>query len=294
MQLTQHVSQSLLTGLNWRGWPVLVNLLLATIIGHQMMQAALGWFMPIKPLAASTNIAAPLAAESRALPGAGLDVQTILKAEWFGKAEQVKNTAPLPPVEAPDTRLDLSLQGILFSQDRSQAKVIVAKSGSKGEEYQIDSNLPGGAILREIYPDRVIIERNQRYETLRLDMHAKASSSGLQKTPGVSQSATQARQLGAYRQQILQQPGRMGEYLQIQPAQSQGQFLGYQLSPGRRQAVFAEFGLQRGDIVTEINGTRLDSPVKGLGALESLATANEIHLEVLRNGQLQQLSFQIR
>jgi hypothetical protein len=77
------------------------------------------------------------------------------------------------PIEAPDTRLKLVLRGALASDDPQHARAIIADPRGKEEQYAIGDNLPGNAELSEVHPDRVILKRNGRYETLRLPQDQK-------------------------------------------------------------------------------------------------------------------------
>jgi len=56
----------------------------------------------------------------------------------------------------------------------------------------------------------------------------------------------------------------------------------------------SRFGLEPGDIVTSINGIALDNPVRGLEALRDLSSADEITIELLRNGRAQKKAFSLR
>ena len=72
------------------------------------------------------------------------------------------------PIEAPETKLQLILRGALSSDDPEHARAIIADPRGKEEQYAIGEELPGNAELSEIHPDRVILKRNGRFETLRL------------------------------------------------------------------------------------------------------------------------------
>ena len=42
---------------------------------------------------------------------------------------------------------------------------------------------------------------------------------------------------------------------------------------------------QPGDIVTEVNGVRIENPQQGMAVLRKLMNASEINLTVIRNGE---------
>jgi len=71
------------------------------------------------------------------------------------------------------------------------------------------------------------------------------------------------------------------------------QFVGFRLRPGRDRQLFQQLGLNGGDVLTEINGTRLNSPAQGLMMLQELMSASRIDVRVLRNGAEVPLTFSL-
>jgi general secretion pathway protein C len=93
-------------------------------------------------------------------------------AGWHLLGVVVKEQAPVvvnTPIDAPDTRLKLVLHGVFASEKPGEAQAIIADPKGEEEHYGIGDKLPGNAELSEVYPDRVILLRNGRYETLRLE-----------------------------------------------------------------------------------------------------------------------------
>lgn len=81
----------------------------------------------------------------------------------FGQAVA---TNKVVPTNAPETTLRLTLKGVIASTETPSA--IIAAANGQEREYSPGDSLPGGAKLREVYADRVILERQGRYETLSL------------------------------------------------------------------------------------------------------------------------------
>jgi type II secretory pathway component PulC len=78
----------------------------------------------------------------------------------------------------------------------------------------------------------------------------------------------------------------------FQPVQSNGTLTGYRIQSRGDEADLTALGLQSGDIVVEIAGSRVgsaDSP----NLLAQLAGANELNLTVERGGALQSVSLSI-
>ncbi|MDT8282700.1 MAG: type II secretion system protein N, partial [Gammaproteobacteria bacterium] len=72
--------------------------------------------------------------------------------------------------KVPETRLNLSLKGVLAATPMKMASAIIAQ-GKNGKEdiYGIDDKMPGGVTVKEIYPEYVVLERNGSLETLKLE-----------------------------------------------------------------------------------------------------------------------------
>ncbi|MCP4040644.1 MAG: hypothetical protein GY731_01655 [Gammaproteobacteria bacterium] len=91
-------------------------------------------------------------------------------AQWhlFGQQQSLREVVKPAPVKAPETKLNLTLRGVLSSDDTENARAII--TNPKGEEklYRVGEKLPGGAKLAEIHANNVLLRRNDRLETLLL------------------------------------------------------------------------------------------------------------------------------
>lgn len=207
----------------------------------------------------------------------------------------------IPAVESlPETQLNLTLSGVVASGGATGGGAIIAAPGGSEAFYAINAQLPGGAILKEVHPDRVVLERNGRLETLRLPRDGLGNLGGAAPaTEAPAAPPSRAARTGAeapppanlreFRDRVLSDPQSAGNLVQINPKSADGRFVGYELQPGQDAGLFARAGLAPGDIVTSVNGVRLDSPAKALSLLRGLSTAEEIRLEVERDGVPQSL-----
>ncbi|MCK5336991.1 MAG: type II secretion system protein GspC, partial [Gammaproteobacteria bacterium] len=94
---------------------------------------------------------------------------------------------------------------------------------------------------------------------------------------------------------ILKNPTSFGQYAIPVPVSKNGKLQGYRLRPQKKgRELFKQFGLQRNDIVTQVNGVRLNDPVQSIAALRKLSSAGSINLTVMRNGVEIPLQFNIR
>ena len=78
-------------------------------------------------------------------------------------------------IDAPETQLNLQLRGTIAAGDETMAHAIIADGNGKDKVYFINDAVPGGAVLHEVYTDRVILNRAGILETLRLPRVSKAT-----------------------------------------------------------------------------------------------------------------------
>lgn len=236
-----------------------------------------GWQVP--------TASAPGAAQA----ARGPDVERIASAHLFGEYVPPADPEAAALSEAPDTRLDLTLLGILAATAERGSRALIAASNGEEKPYAIGDDVVRGARLQAIFPDRVILARAGQLETLRLDKDAPRA------TPSTARPATADRGLGEdttqmlsnIRQELLSDPSKAAEYIRVQPASSAGQLRGYRLYPGRNRAAFNAVGLRPGDLVTQVNGIQLNDANTALQMLGQLSQSNNITVVVERGGQQQ-------
>lgn len=95
----------------------------------------------------------------------------------FGRVAPAHQVAAVAPsVPAPETNLNLILKGVIASDDKSQAWAFIAARDGHEQRYGIEALLPGRVRLSDIREDRVILQRNGRYETLYLTKDAASGT----------------------------------------------------------------------------------------------------------------------
>ncbi len=222
--------------------------------------------------------------------------ERINKAHLFGVYTQ-KATPKSINTDAPETRLNLVLRGLFAATPMQKASAIIA-IGKRGKEdiYGIDDKV-SGAIIREIHTDRVVLERNGRYETLRMPKDftkaAGIKSSSSKRAAKVSADDSPGRILANIRKNILKNPTSFAQYAMPIPYKVNGRLKGYRLKPQGDNSLFDAVGLQTNDVVTKVNGIGLNKPSNGLSALRKLQNAKQVNITVLRNGAEIPLSIDI-
>ena len=195
------------------------------------------------------------------------------------------------PVEAPETKLKLVLKGALASNEPANARAIIADPRGKELQYAVGEKLPGNAELSEIHPDRIILKRNGRFETLRLPKDKKSSNTVASRSVRASPATSPQQRLNNVRQQLKLGSRNLSNLIRATPKRGEGgKTVGYTLSPGEDPDLFAQVGLQSGDVAIRVNDIKLDNPTNSARALKSLKSGESVRVTVLRNGQEQVVS----
>lgn len=232
------------------------------------------------------------AVSTRQASQTNFDVTNLQQGAIFGRyTEQV--TAPVTPVkvDAPKTRLNLVLVGVVASSEPSQSLAVIANRGQQAT-YGLNEVIEGTRVkLKAVLPDRVIIDNSGRNETLMLEGldYSKLSSaqSGVEARTNRAQADDNAQEekLAAIRTAVANNPSEIFQYVTLSQVKQADQILGYRVSPGKDRALFEAVGLQNGDIATQINGLDLTDPDVMSKIFESVSDLTEINLTVERDGQ---------
>ncbi len=233
------------------------------------------------------------------------DADTVIASQHlFGQVETGQPPPPTP-VAIPVTPLNLRLAGVFFAERGSRrALALIAEGNGLERGYRVGEALPGGARLEQIQRDHVLVSRSGRQEALylpKLDENGQTSppppppaGAEPESNPvAVSQVIDASTIASRLRGEILSRPQALEDIAFASPYVQNGQFLGFRLRPGRDRQLFQQLGLNSGDVLTEINGTRLNSPAQGLMMVQELMSANRLDVRVLRNGAELPLTFSL-
>jgi len=225
----------------------------------------------------------------------GVNIAKIQQLNLFGNAA-AKPAEPVAEVtDAPETRLNLTLTGVVASSEQEAGTAIIENRGSQAV-YGLGEKIEGtNATLQKVYNDRVIIKNGVRNETLMLDgidydeanrrreMQARnrpEPQEGEEDTVELSEEALEATAA------LRERPANFTDFISISPKTEEGQLIGYQVSPGKEPELFKSAGLQAGDVITQINGLDLTDLQQSQEALSELRNAQTIELTIIRDGSL--------
>ncbi len=204
------------------------------------------------------------------------DVNALISRHLFGEATAVSKPKPQQDSsDAPETRLNLKLAGVILSDDPDMSRALIATSNGKQKAYAVEDEIDGSsASIHEIHAEHVVLERAGRYETLRL-----------QKLTGASRPTTTARtnspstvgagvttELKTIREQLLKDPSKAGDFIRVRPVYSKGQLKGSRLYRGHDRALFRKVGPRPGRLVTALTWQTPHAPQQALQLISGLDT----------------------
>ncbi len=205
------------------------------------------------------------------------DLKQVKDLYLFGEPEAEEETIPAANVLS---ALNLKVTGILLSTD-SGASVAVISSELGQNSYRVSDWIEGTQIqVIGIFSDRVIILHDRRQEILMLEgIEDDIASRSVSRKP----SAKPAVKLPM--DDIVKDPMRILDFVNIMPKDDHGQLVGYALSPGKNPAWFYENGLADGDIAVALNGVDLTDEEKMLSVMQQLPSMSQVNVTLNRGGQ---------
>ena len=198
----------------------------------------------------------------------------------FGEANRIA-AQPEKPKEAPKTNLRLILKGVFTGDDGGKSGAIIEEIGKPAEYYGIGDSLPGGVKLAEVYPDRVLLDRNGAYESLYFDESTQATVISEVARPKRDNS----RDIRTPEDFIEEATSRLSENPE-RALNSVG--LGFAEQGGYvfkgNNPMLAGMNMQKGDVIRSVNGHTLGDIEKDKEMMRTIYQQGSIEVEVVRDG----------
>jgi len=289
------------------------------------MAAKITWLVVPQKTMVSGSTAKNYAAQQNK-SGQNFNISALQALNLFGQYNKQESAEVAVQItDAPETRLKLTLSGLVASDQVGTAAAIIEYK-SKQETYGIGEIIKGTrASLEQVLIDRVIIKQSGRLETLMLDgadysqpaqsisnkkankkavneaPQQRGSQDGPQRLPSKSKTNVVdqrsnkdlSRNAQLLRTDLKNDPGKITDYLRISPSRKGGKIVGYRLSPGKNPEFFQLSGLKSGDIAIQMNGHDLLVPLEAAQAMSALKTERDISLLVERKSDLIEILFSI-
>ena len=266
------------------GKPVrwLVAILLVIALAFVLAQTFwLLWYGPNEPIPSNSKTRLQVASSGQAVI---LSQSQVDSWQLFGSFEQEAAPQSDKPTDAPETRLRLELLGVFQTADTDKASAIIAEKGKEGELYRIGDSIPGNASLEEVYPDRVILRRAGRLETLRWSDSSLGGVSQVSRQPAVEREPQQSQITEGSEEDMQRQRTAIIGQLGLQPV-AQGGNQGYQLGKRAPKQLISQVGLQSSDVILSVNGHSLGTEEGDMAALRSFQETRQASIVVQRGNQ---------
>ena len=263
-----------------RQMQIAINLLLIILIARPL--AGLTWKLITPPVgedqALTDTVATGLPASNAGqnlLPASG-------EYHIFGRAEKTVTTVPDTTI-APETTMNLELKGVIASNPLQKALAVISTKGRNDEDvYGVGERLPGNAVIKEIYPDRVILLRAGSLETLPL----KEDEAAIKRTLGKAADGQADWRLGrSYLRERMADIPELTKEIGVEFHTRDNEIRGYRLVSAGGSKLLNDFGMQSGDVISSVNGISLINVENGLKAFREIERQSEIVVEFERNGK---------
>nr|WP_253817526.1 type II secretion system protein GspC [Vibrio coralliilyticus] len=216
----------------------------------------------------------------------GLNIAELQNSNLFGRYQAQAPVEKKPVVtEAPKSRLNVILVGVVTSTEANKNLAVVASRGQQAT-YGIGETLEGTrATVVQVLYDRIIVDNSGRNETVMLE--GLKYTKNLQQQPKTKsiKADVSADKLDEIRSVIRKDAKQIFQYVRMSQIKRDGEVIGYRLTPGKEKELFESVGLQSGDIATQINGQDLSNPATMGEIFKNMSQLTELNLTVERDGQ---------
>jgi general secretion pathway protein C len=229
--------------------------------------------------------------------------------ELFGKLEEANVEAQT--IDAPETKLNLELQGIFIAEDPKFSTAIVAEKNKTGELFAIGDRLPGNATLAAVFEDHVLIRRGTRMEKLlfsdtKFQFISDETPRDTSPRSGGGISAATRSNLENVRNRIHSRNGANNKSINNSPNSaltryqeklrsdlqgtlseagitpvSTSESNGYKVGADA-QGVVKQAGLQPGDVILSINGKPVGVASSDSALMDQVMASSRVRVEVQR------------
>ena len=214
-------------------------------------------------------------------------VNSRLPSTLFGS---LTSTEPTKYIKIEKTRLNLVLVGILAKQENPS--VIIKQQGDKENIYQINDFITPTTILKEVFSDYVVLERNGNLEKLEI-IRKGLEESNTNNAPSYEISSSNKSKLSQYLKDLNNKPENLFNVLSVEPNYSNGELRGFIISPGTEKALFEGLGFQKNDIILNINNNELTNLSQAFKLKNVLVEQKLFNFKVDRKGQIKFLTINL-
>jgi general secretion pathway protein C len=218
------------------------------------------------------------------------DYLTILERGLFGEGKGPSGPSGSPTATPSAYRLIGTVEGDSFSG-------AVLEDASGQAFYRLDQKLTDGSRIVKVQRDRVTLRRADGStteiqivdDTKIVNVRPPVNAAGIRKI-SEGKWAVDQREVTASTENINQ----LLTQARALPYMEQGKTVGFRISEIVPGSLYEKIGLQNGDVIEKINSQDVDDPAKFFQMYQSLKEERNITIDLIRGGQRQSLSYEIR
>lgn len=267
--------------------PVSVCLLLIMWSGHSVMQVinAANAHLEVESV---VEIAPSSTSPLRRDP---LDINTLAAIPLFGEVEEkaVVEEATIEKEEPlEETKLNLILKGLFTSEDNGAGRAIIA-NGRDEQLYQVGDDIEGlsNVSLSAVLFDSIRLKNRGKTEVLYLYPEGERITSD-QRGDGSVASISGELDEEVGQETLVNDPSvpKLSEIIRVVRERNKetGDMIGFRVLPGRNRGGFDKSGLLANDVITSIDGEKLNDLRSAMNVYRNKRNASQASLMVNRDG----------
>lgn len=290
----------------------LINILLVTLISffsvQLFYQVVSARFLDVphveRPLAPKTSPSVSPDAEIARKRTDFVAFQPILQRDLF-KTKASETVVKVDAIELDklkQTQLNLKLWGtILREKERSYAVIEDTKRRKQGL-FRVGDAIENASI-KMILRKKVVLTVGGKDEILLMDVDKGKTQSASQSAPGRDMPEPYEEIMPPDEESVsldrdnineaLKNINQLMSQVKVRPHFQDGKPSGLLLSHIQPNSIFSEMGLQNGDIIKGVNGNMIESVDDALKFYENLRASSSVALQIQRQGEEMNLSYQI-
>ncbi|QTA78563.1 putative general secretion pathway protein C [Desulfonema limicola] len=219
-----------------------------------------------------------------------------------GDSAKAKTAEPVQPdVTLEKTKLNLKLWGTVTG-DQNKAYAVIEDAKKRMQDlYRKGENIQEGVSVKQILREQVILTVNGKDEILAMEKSdtriASAASPGIPSPRTPFAASTNSTNIALDRSVIENAINNVNNLMRdakIRPHFKDGKPDGLTLSRIKRGSIFTKLGLRSGDIITGVDGKKIESVDDALKFYNSLKSSDNVLLEIKRRGQSQSIEYNIQ
>jgi general secretion pathway protein C len=287
---------------SWRPALIALNLLLLAMIAFFAARivssvAAARLAAPLSRAApAAVAVTAPSASESETA------YAVIVERDVFNAVKHQGAADDTMPAAYKRTDLNLKLWGTAVAHDPAQSFAIIEDQAARRQAlYRVGDPILEVATLARVEWDRIVLTRDGAEEVLEI---SSARASGPSAPAGGVPAAGSERikktadnKFVIDRRELEQTVANINEVFtqaRAVPFFQDGKTVGFRVFAIKPGSVFEKIGLQNGDVIQRVNGVELTDPTKAISLFTELQNEGHIAVDLQRNKQAKNFSYEIR